>query len=165
MWWDLPWDRAVFRKVRSHQAEEKVGKPGEISREDWEGNNMADEWAGQGVPLVKSAKKARGIRALYGKAGEAAKEFATILEKWSGPEWDKMAKARQGKKGAKDLSGLGHKFAWIETMGAWACEECDKVKRVARQKTDREICKVKEMSQAGEERLRAKGGGGLHMSH
>ena len=57
MWWDLEWNRADFQKVRSHQPEEKVGKPGEISQEDWEGNNMADEWAGQGVPAVKSVKK------------------------------------------------------------------------------------------------------------
>ena len=76
----------VFKKVRSHQPEEKVGLPGEISREDWEGNNMADEWAGMGVPSVKCAKKARGIRALYGKAGDGAKELATILERWKGPE-------------------------------------------------------------------------------
>ncbi len=28
MWWDLEWNRAEFQKVRSHQPEEKVGKPG-----------------------------------------------------------------------------------------------------------------------------------------
>ena len=33
LWWELPWNRAVFKKVRSHQPEEKVGLPGEISRE------------------------------------------------------------------------------------------------------------------------------------
>ncbi len=78
LWWDLPWNRAFFKKVRSHQPEEKVGKPGEISKEDWDGNSMADEWAGRGVPSLKDGKKARGIRAIYGKAGDGAKELATI---------------------------------------------------------------------------------------
>ena len=127
MWWDLPWDQASLRKVRSHQPIEKVGQPGEISKEDWDGNNMADEWAGQGVPSVTQAKEARRVRALYGKAGEEARELAQILEKWTGPDWDTISKARQGNKGgrleAKGGAGNGHKFAWIESMKAWACEE------------------------------------------
>jgi hypothetical protein len=129
---------------------------------------MATIWLTSGpvkeFPSSNQLKKARGVRALFAKAGEEAKEFATILEKWNGPEWDKLTKARQGKKGPKEASSLGHKFSWIEGMGAWACEECGKTKRVAKQKTDREICKVKEMSQAGEARLK-EGAGGYHMSH
>ena len=34
MWWDLRWNQAWMRKVRSHQPEELVGLPGEISRMD-----------------------------------------------------------------------------------------------------------------------------------
>ena len=101
MWWDLDWNRALFQKVRSHQPEEKVGKPGEISKEDWEGNNMADEWAGQGVPAVKCVKKARGVRAVFAKAGEEAKEFATILENGTGPSGTSFLKQGKGKRGLK----------------------------------------------------------------
>ncbi len=74
---------------------------------------------------------------------------------------DKEVKREEG--GVKDGSGSGHKFAWIEYMRAWACEECGKVKRVARHKTDMGTCRVKEISQAGADRL--KDGGGMHSSH
>ena len=128
MWWDLPWDLACLRKVRSHQPLEKVGMPGEISKEDWEGNNMADEWAGRGVPLITQTKKARRARNLYYKAGEEAREMVQILEKWAGPDWDTISKARQGRQGGrtevKAVGDSGHRFAWVESMKAWACEEC-----------------------------------------
>ncbi len=48
-------------------------------------------------------------------------------------------------------------------MRAWACAECGKVKRVARGKSDGGICRAKEVSQAGADRL--KSGDGMHKSH
>ncbi len=58
---------------------------------------------------------------------------------------------------------MGHKFTWVDSMRAWACAECGKVKRVARGKSDGGICRAKEVSQAGADRL--KSGDGMHKSH
>ena len=77
-----------------------------------------------------------------------------ILEKWAGPDWDTISKARQGRQGGrtevKAVGDSGHRFAWVESMKAWACEECGKTKRVGRHKIDRERCKVKFMGGAGD---------------
>jgi hypothetical protein len=150
MWWDRRWDQAWMRKVRSHQPEEVVGLPGEISRADWEGNNMADEWAGKGVPKVVDVKGAGRARHLYTKAGEEATELASMLGKFAGPEWDRIVKGRhelrvRGKAG----SGMGHHFVWLEKVKGWACEECGKLKRRARHKCDKETCKARRVKAPG----------------
>ena len=70
MWWDLPWNRASFKKVGSHQPEERVESPGQIGREDGEGNNMAEEGRGVCSPSGNCRKKQGGVRHCTGRGGE-----------------------------------------------------------------------------------------------